>query len=91
MISAVKCNDSPLVLAVLAALGTGFDCASKNEIMKVQDLGVEANRIIFANPAKMMSHIRFASTNNINTMTFDNESELYKIKNIHSNARCVNI
>jgi len=26
---AVKCNDSPAVLAVLAHLGTGFDCASK--------------------------------------------------------------
>lgn len=28
-ISAVKCNDSVTVLEVLAALGTGFDCASK--------------------------------------------------------------
>lgn len=26
---AVKCNDSPTVIEVLAALGTGFDCASK--------------------------------------------------------------
>lgn len=26
---AVKCNDSQIVLEVLAALGTGFDCASK--------------------------------------------------------------
>jgi len=27
--TAVKCNDSPAVLALLAHLGTGFDCASK--------------------------------------------------------------
>jgi len=26
---AVKCNDSPTVLSLLAQLGTGFDCASK--------------------------------------------------------------
>ncbi|UYV77602.1 ODC1 [Cordylochernes scorpioides] len=26
---AVKCNDTPVILEVLAALGTGFDCASK--------------------------------------------------------------
>lgn len=26
---AVKCNNSPAVLGTLAALGTGFDCASK--------------------------------------------------------------
>jgi Diaminopimelate decarboxylase len=32
-ISAVKCNDSVTVLEVLAALGTGFDCASKVSIL----------------------------------------------------------
>ncbi len=26
---AVKCNEDPLLLKTLAALGTGFDCASK--------------------------------------------------------------
>jgi diaminopimelate decarboxylase len=26
---AVKCNDDPVVLGLLAKLGTGFDCASK--------------------------------------------------------------
>ena len=26
---AVKCNDDPALLNVLALLGTGFDCASK--------------------------------------------------------------
>ena len=26
---AVKCNDNPVVLALLAQLGIGFDCASK--------------------------------------------------------------
>lgn len=34
--TAVKCNDSPIVLKMLAALGTGFDCASKGEIKKVR-------------------------------------------------------
>jgi diaminopimelate decarboxylase len=28
-IVAVKCNDDPAILAVLAQCGTGFDCASK--------------------------------------------------------------
>lgn len=32
---AVKCNDTDIVLATLAALGTSFDCASKGEINKV--------------------------------------------------------
>lgn len=31
--SAVKCNDNPAVLSVLAQLGTGFDCASKVSVL----------------------------------------------------------
>lgn len=31
---AVKCNDNLLVIEVLAALGTSFDCASKVNIIK---------------------------------------------------------
>lgn len=29
---AVKCNNDPILLRVLADLGTGFDCASKGEV-----------------------------------------------------------
>lgn len=29
---AVKCNDSRAIVSTLAAIGTGFDCASKTEI-----------------------------------------------------------
>ena len=32
---AVKCNDDPVIMSVLAHLGAGFDCASKNEIHRV--------------------------------------------------------
>uniref|UniRef100_A0A1B6CXQ9 ornithine decarboxylase n=2 Tax=Clastoptera arizonana TaxID=38151 RepID=A0A1B6CXQ9_9HEMI len=86
---AVKCNDSPIVLRVLASLGTGFDCASKAEINKILDLGVSPNRIIFANPAKPASHLRHSAAVSVDTMTFDNECELYKVKNLHSQARLV--
>ena len=30
---AVKCNNNPVILKVLAALGAGFDCASKVRIV----------------------------------------------------------
>uniref|UniRef100_A0A8D8U949 ornithine decarboxylase n=1 Tax=Cacopsylla melanoneura TaxID=428564 RepID=A0A8D8U949_9HEMI len=86
---AVKCNDSQMVLEVLAALGTGFDCASKGEINKVLSLGVDPSRIIYANPAKPISHIRYASEYGIDTMTFDNEMELQKVKQFHPNAQLV--
>ena len=53
------------------------------------DLGVDTERIIFANPTKQVSHIRYASSTNVRTMTFDNESELYKIKEHHPTAKMV--
>lgn len=34
LISAVKCNDSLIVIEVLAALGINFDCASKVNMIK---------------------------------------------------------
>lgn len=86
---AVKCNTDSMLLKLLAFLGTGFDCASKNEIQKVLDLGVSPDRIIFANPCKQASMIKYAYKQGVNYMTFDNEMELYKIKEHHSNAKCV--
>jgi len=86
---AVKCNDSVTVLEVLAALGTGFDCASKVEINKILELGVDPSRIIFANPAKPASHIRHAAALGVDTMTFDNETELHKIKSLYPAAKLV--
>ncbi|XP_066272791.1 ornithine decarboxylase-like [Branchiostoma lanceolatum] len=83
---AVKCNDSPHVLQVLANLGTGFDCASKTEVQKVLNLGVGPDRIVYANPCKQTSHIRYAKKNEVNLMTFDNEDELHKIKNYFPDA-----
>jgi diaminopimelate decarboxylase len=35
--------------------------------------------MIYANPAKMRSHLEFASTNGVRMLTFDGEDELYKI------------
>jgi len=54
---------------------------------KVIGVGVNPENIIFANPAKQASHIRAALAFGVNTMTFDNENELYKIKAFHPQAR----
>jgi ornithine decarboxylase len=86
---AVKCNDDTTVLAVLAQLGTGFDCASKGEIQKVLELQVPQSRIIYANPCKQASHIKYAADNDVQYMTFDNETELRKVKELHPGAKMV--
>lgn len=46
-----------------------------------------ADRIIYANPCKQSSYIRFAQEVGVEIMTFDNENELLKIKQIHPNAK----
>lgn len=86
---AVKCNTDKMLLKLLAYLGAGFDCASKAEIQTVLDLGVSPDRIIFANPCKQSSMIKYAYKKGVDTMTFDNEHELYKIKELHPNAKVV--
>ncbi|KAG7511129.1 Ornithine decarboxylase [Solea senegalensis] len=86
---AVKCNDTREVVMTLASLGTGFDCASKTEIQLVQSLGVDPSRIIYANPCKQVSHIKYASAHAVQMMTFDSKEELVKVVNCHDNAKLV--
>jgi len=86
---AVKCNNSEKVIQLLAALGTGFDCASKGEIDQVLACGVAADRIIYANPCKTRSFIGHANKKGVHLMTFDNETELYKVKDKFPNAHLV--
>ena len=82
---AVKCNPNTLILKVMASLGVNFDCASKNEISAVMNVCPEDyfDRIVFANPCKMSSQLKYARANDIDLMTFDSDHELYKIKLYH--------
>jgi ornithine decarboxylase len=86
---AVKCNPDLVILKLLYNLGCNFDCASKNEIAKVINLGASPDRIIFANPCKMISQIKYARAHDVDLVVFDDENELYKIKMFHSNAKLV--
>lgn len=86
---AIKCNPDPYVLRLLAALGTGFDCASIGEINQVLQIGVDGSRIIFANPCKATSFIRSSVKAGVDMMTFDNTDELYKIARVHPGAKLV--
>ncbi|KAF9128272.1 hypothetical protein BGW39_005216 [Mortierella sp. 14UC] len=86
---AMKCNPDPMVMRLLASLGAGFDCASKNEIQSVLDMGVDPSRIIYANPCKQTSFVKYAYNNKVRMMTFDNAEELYKIKRFHPEAQLV--
>jgi ornithine decarboxylase len=86
---AVKCNPNPVLLDVLASLGANFDCASENEMKTIIEITKDPSRIIFANPCKMSSQIRYARANDVDLMTFDCEEELYKIKLYHPYANLI--
>ncbi|KAI6222904.1 hypothetical protein M3Y99_01482200 [Aphelenchoides fujianensis] len=88
---AVKCNNDPALLRVLADLGCGFDCASKAEIDMIVDhrLVDPKTRVIFANPCKVKSYIKHAARADVRMMTFDNEEELVKIQQLHESPEMV--
>jgi len=83
---AVKCNPDPQVIRLLAELGTGFDCASKAEIEQVLKMDVDPSRIIYAQPCKTNSYVRYAKDHGVKQMTFDNTDELFKIKKLFPGA-----
>ena len=64
---------------------------SQNEMMLVLGLGVSPERIIYANPNKQISHLKFAASKGVSLMTFDGEEELRKIKEHFPQAKYVSI
>ncbi|KAI3404644.1 SPE1 [Candida oxycetoniae] len=84
---AIKCNTNIEVLKYLDKLGVNFDCASKNEIDTVLQLGVDASRIVYANPCKTTSFIRHARNNGVDLTTVDNVQELQKLAKFHPKCR----
>ncbi|KAB0349610.1 hypothetical protein FD754_014467 [Muntiacus muntjak] len=70
----IKYNDSRTIVKMPAAIGTGFDCASKNEIQLV---------------LSRVSQIKYTVSNGIQMMTFDSEVELMKVARAHPKAKLV--
>ncbi|XP_028835592.1 antizyme inhibitor 1a isoform X1 [Denticeps clupeoides] len=84
---AVRCNSSPAVIEVLAALGTGFVCTNKNEMTLVKGFGVSPEDIIFGGVCKQLSQMKYAAKSGISLLVCDNETELNKIARCHPRAR----
>ncbi len=49
-------------------------------------MGVDPERIIYAQPCKTNSYVRYAAEHGVKQMTFDNTDELYKIKKLFPDA-----
>ena len=77
---AIKANPDPVLVNILAALGTGFDCASEGEIRQVLELGVSPERVIFAHPIKSIAALKYAEFQGVRKMVFDSIEELEKMR-----------
>lgn len=83
----VACNKDKMLLKWLIAMGVGFNCATKSEMELVMDLGASIDKIMFGNPCKQTSHIRFAAKHHIKLVAFDSLSELKKMKKAYPEAQ----
>uniref|UniRef100_A0A673JWC5 Antizyme inhibitor 1-like n=1 Tax=Sinocyclocheilus rhinocerous TaxID=307959 RepID=A0A673JWC5_9TELE len=83
----VKSNSSPVVVEILAALGTGFVCSNKHELDLVKGFGVPSQDIILGGTCKQLSHIKYAAKHNISLLVCDNEAELRKIARCHPKTK----
>ncbi|MCX5517626.1 type III PLP-dependent enzyme [Kaistia defluvii] len=76
---AVKANPAPEVLALLASLGSNFDCASVAEIDMALAAGATPDRISFGNTIKKERDVAAAFARGINLYAVDCEAEVDKV------------
>jgi ornithine decarboxylase len=77
---AVKSNPHPILLRELLTLGSSFDCASHKELEEVTKFnGVDASKIIYANPCKPIRDIRVARNKGSPTTVVDSFEEVEKL------------
>lgn len=86
---AIKSNPDSMLLHILAKLGCGFDCASKDEIILAKSTGVSTDNLLYANPVKDNESLQFARSQDVDYLTFDTCCELDKIKVCHPDAKCI--
>ena len=79
---AVKANPDERIIATLDKLGSYFDVASDGEMLSLTNLNIAPDRMIYANPVKTANGLVTAKNQGIFKMTFDSESEIYKMAKV---------
>ena len=70
----------PAVLQHLLHLGSGFDCASVNEVKLAISQGGDPSKIIFANPHCTSAHVKLLQELGVKYFTFDSETQMNRLK-----------
>ena len=84
---AVKANPAPEILALLAELGSNFDCASVQEIDMALTAGATPTRISFGNTIKKERDIAAAFARGVALFAVDCEAEVDKVARAAPGAR----
>jgi len=84
---AVKCNNDNILLKQLVDNDINFDCASLGEIKQIKNLGIDSNKIIYANPYKGKHDFAYAVDNKVPLTVVDSIEELQKIQSQLKNKK----
>ena len=76
---AVKANPERKVVALLAAMGSSFDFASRSELEMCLAYGVSPARLSYGNTIKKSEDIAYAFKRGVRCFAFDSEAELCKL------------
>ena len=76
---AMKANPDMRILEKMAEMGASFDVASDGEIKTLAGLGIDGERMIYANPIKTSAGLKACNYAGVNKMTFDNMGEVEKM------------
>lgn len=76
---AVKSNPDERIIRKLHELGSYFDVASDGEMRMLSEMGIESERMVYANPVKTASGLTVAQSIGVHKFTFDCESEIDKM------------
>ncbi len=76
---AVKCNPDPVVVAALAAAGSGFEVASLGELELLVGLGVDPADVLYSNTVKPADHVAGAARLGLWRFAVDSLGEVAKM------------
>ena len=90
----VPCHCMPtLQMLVPACRGVTYNAVLlhfvQSEIELILNIGVPAEKIIYANPCKYCSYMRYAAEVGVDVHSFDSEGELRKTKKYFSHSKQV--
>ena len=76
---AVKANPDERIIKQLYKLGSYFDVASDGEIKNLHSMGVEGEKMLYANPFKTDAGLTACVNSGVDRFTFDSLSEIDKM------------